>query len=141
MTITIEINCPHCHSANATRNGKKSKGKQNYRRKDCSRQFISDHERARKGTLSWIKNTIKIMLARGSGMRDIGIIPGISMAVVLKTLEPVKYRIKPKRTRYDCLETDEFWTYAGKRRTKYGLFTRIAGKAGKQRHLCGGKGI
>ncbi|MDR1900899.1 MAG: hypothetical protein LBQ88_01260 [Treponema sp.] len=26
MTITIEIHCPHCHSQNITRNGKKSKG-------------------------------------------------------------------------------------------------------------------
>ncbi|MDR2053202.1 MAG: hypothetical protein LBP80_07295 [Treponema sp.] len=29
MTITIDIKCPHCHSPNVTRNGKKSKGKQN----------------------------------------------------------------------------------------------------------------
>ncbi|MDR3174056.1 MAG: IS1 family transposase, partial [Treponema sp.] len=54
MTITIDIKCPHCHSANVTRNGKKSKGKQNYRCKDCGRQFIPDHERTYNGTLSWV---------------------------------------------------------------------------------------
>ncbi|MDR2094343.1 MAG: IS1 family transposase, partial [Treponema sp.] len=31
MKITIELKCPHCHGSNITRNGKKSKGKQNYR--------------------------------------------------------------------------------------------------------------
>ncbi|MDR2793671.1 MAG: hypothetical protein LBB61_08420 [Treponema sp.] len=29
MLITIDIRCPHCHSPDVTRNGKKSKGKQN----------------------------------------------------------------------------------------------------------------
>ncbi|MDR2177353.1 MAG: IS1 family transposase, partial [Treponema sp.] len=38
MQITIEIKCPHCHSPNITRNGKKNKSKQNYRCKNCGRQ-------------------------------------------------------------------------------------------------------
>ncbi|MDR2740665.1 MAG: IS1 family transposase, partial [Treponema sp.] len=65
MLITIKIKCPLCHSPNITRNGKKSKGKQNYLCKDCGRQFISDHERTYRGTFSWVKNMIKIMPVRG----------------------------------------------------------------------------
>ncbi|MDR1956353.1 MAG: IS1 family transposase, partial [Treponema sp.] len=49
MSITIEINCPHCHSQNITRNGKKSKSTQNFIGKDCGRPFINDHERTYKG--------------------------------------------------------------------------------------------
>jgi transposase-like protein len=51
----------------------KNKAKQNYLCKECGRQFISDHERAYKGTLSWVKNMIKIMFGRRSrhtGHRD-----------------------------------------------------------------------
>jgi IS1 family transposase/transposase-like protein len=121
MSITIEIKCPHCHSANVTKNGKKSKGKQNYLCKDCGHQFISDHERTYKGTLSWVKNMIKIMLVRGVGIRDIGIILGISITTVLKVLKSTKYKIKPKQTHYDCLEIDEFWTYVGKKKNKVWL--------------------
>ncbi|MDR2784175.1 MAG: IS1 family transposase, partial [Treponema sp.] len=67
MQITIEIKCPRCHSPNITGNGKKSKGKQNYLRKDCGRQFISDHGRACRGTFSRVKNMMKIMPVRGVG--------------------------------------------------------------------------
>ncbi|MDR2740755.1 MAG: IS1 family transposase, partial [Treponema sp.] len=91
MLITIDIKCPHCHSPNLTRNGKKNKGKhriliRNYFCKDCDRQFVSDHERTYRGTFSWVKNMIKIMLVRGVGIRDIGIILQISITTVLKVL-------------------------------------------------------
>ncbi|MHB9294079.1 hypothetical protein Holit_03205 [Hollandina sp. SP2] len=58
---------------------------------------------------------IKIMLVRGVGIRDIGVILGISITTVLKVLKSTKYRIKPKQTQYDGHEIDEFWTYGGKK--------------------------
>jgi hypothetical protein len=61
---------------------------------------------------------IKIMLVRRGGIRDIGIILKISIGTVLKVLKSTKYRIKPKQSHYDCLETDEFWTYVGKKKNK-----------------------
>jgi transposase-like protein len=121
MQLTIEIKCPNCHSPNITRNGKKNKGKQNYLCKECGRQFISDPERAYKGTLSWVKNMIKIMPVRGVGIRDIGIILQISITTVLKVLKSTKYKIKPKQSCYDCLEIDEFWTHVGKKKNKVWL--------------------
>jgi transposase-like protein len=108
MQTAIEIKYPHCHSLNIARNGKKNKGKQNYRCKDCGPQFISDYERTARGTLSRVKNMIKIMLVRGVGIRDMGIILEISITRVLKVLKSAGYKIKPKQTHYDCLETDEF---------------------------------
>jgi hypothetical protein len=57
----------------------KNKGKQNYL---C------------KGTLSWVKNRIKIMSVRGAGIRDMGIIRQISTTTVLKVLALGKYKIK-----------------------------------------------
>ncbi|MDR1029712.1 MAG: hypothetical protein LBL76_02425 [Treponema sp.] len=70
MTITIDLNCPHCHSPNLSRNGKKSKGNQNYLGKDCGRQFISSHELTYRGCLPEVVNLVNIMLVRGMGIRD-----------------------------------------------------------------------
>jgi hypothetical protein len=62
------------------------------------------------------------MLVRGMDIRDISTVLKISITKVLKVLKSTVYTIKPKKTHYDCLEIDEFWTYVGKKRTKYGLF-------------------
>ena len=34
--------CPDCHSSNIVKKGKIHNGKQNYKCKDCSRQFVED---------------------------------------------------------------------------------------------------
>jgi hypothetical protein len=44
-----------------------------------------------------------------------------SVTKVLNVLESSEYTIKPKKTHYDCLETDEFWTYVGKKKNKVWL--------------------
>jgi hypothetical protein len=56
---------------------------------------------------------IKVMPAGGGGIRDIGIMLRIDSAAVLDALTSTKCKIKPKQPRYDCLETDGFWTYVG----------------------------
>jgi insertion element IS1 protein InsB len=121
MKTTIEVKCPHCHSPNIVRNGKKSNRAQNYLCKACGKQFISDLERAYCGTLSYIVNMIKLMLVRGVGIRDISEILKISIGKVLKTLKSTNYQIKPAKTHYDCLEVDEFWTYVGRKTNKIWL--------------------
>jgi IS1 family transposase/transposase-like protein len=121
MTITIDINCPHCQSPNISRNGRKDKGKQNYLCKDCGRQFISDLEMTCRGCLSGIASLVKIMLVRGIGIRDISAALRISITKVLKVLKSTNYNITPKLSHYDCLEVDEFWTYVGKKKDKVWL--------------------
>jgi hypothetical protein len=64
---------------------------------------------------------VNIMLVRGIGIRDISTILRISITKVLKVHTSGKYTIKPKQTHYDCLETDEFWTYVGKKKNKVWL--------------------
>jgi insertion element IS1 protein InsB len=121
MQITIELKCPHCRNANIVRNGKKSNGTQNYLCKACGKQFMSDHERTYRGTITDIANIIKLMLVRGVGIRDVSEILKISIKKVLKTLTTSEYEIKPARKHYDCLEIDEFWTYVGKKTNKIWL--------------------
>jgi IS1 family transposase len=64
---------------------------------------------------------VKIMLVRGTGIRDISTVLKISITKVLKVLKSTKYQIKPKQSHYDCLEADEFWTYVGKKKNKVWL--------------------
>ena len=56
IQIEIEIKCPKCGSDRIIRNGKKSNGKQLYKCRDCNRQFIADHDKVYKGTISNIVN-------------------------------------------------------------------------------------
>jgi len=121
MKINIELYCPRCHDSNLVRNGKKYNGPQNYRCKNCGKQFISDNQRTYKGTLSSINAMILIMLVRGSGIRDISTILEISVKKVLKVLVKGIYKIQPQKKHYDCLEVDEFWTYVGSKGNKVWL--------------------
>jgi IS1 family transposase/transposase-like protein len=131
MTIKIELNCPHCHSPNIVRNGKKSNGPQNYLCKACGKQFINDSERTYLGTIFDIVNMIKIMLVRGVGIRDISVILKISVTKVLKTLKSSKYEIKPAKRHYGCLEIDEFWTYVGRKSNKIWLIYAYERESGE----------
>jgi IS1 family transposase len=61
------------------------------------------------------------MLVRGIGIRDISTVLKTSVTKVLKVLKSGAYVINPKKPRYDRLETDEFWTCAGKKKNKVWL--------------------
>jgi IS1 family transposase/transposase-like protein len=121
MQLTIEIPCPRCHGTSIVRNGKKRNGTQNYRCTDCGRQFIADAQRTYRGTCSWITALIKRLLVRGGGIRDTAAILKVSVNKVLQTLAASDYEIQPKKTHYDNLEIDEFWTYIGKKKNKMWL--------------------
>jgi hypothetical protein len=61
------------------------------------------------------------MPVRGIGIRDISAVLKISITTVLKVLKSGTYRIQPKKSHYDCLEIDEFWTYVGNKKNKVWL--------------------
>jgi hypothetical protein len=76
----------------------------------------------------------------GTGIRDISAVLEISVQKVLQTLVSATYELTPKRKHYDRLEIDEFWTYVGKKRTKYGLYTPTTGETGRWCLVYGGNG-
>jgi len=100
------------------RNGKKTYKAQNYRCKDCGRQFIADSDRTYKGTIAWFFGAIKRALVRGCGIRDVAVILEVSIGKVLKTLVESHYDIKPKQKHYTRLEVDELWTFVGSKANK-----------------------
>jgi hypothetical protein len=64
---------------------------------------------------------VKIMLVRGTDIRDISAVLQISITKVLNVLKSTKYQINPKQTHYDRLAIDEFRTYVGKKKNKIWL--------------------
>ena len=123
--------CPHCGNENVVLNGKKRNGTQNHLCRNCGRQFLRDEQRTYIGTLPCITALVRIMLARGCGIRDIAVILGISAWKVLKTLASTKYQIRPKLDHYDCLEVDEFWTYVGSKKNRKWLIYAYHRKTGE----------
>lgn len=79
MQVQMVVKCPKCVSDRIVRNDKKANGKQLYKCRDCNRQFIDDHEKTYKDILSTIANQILIILARGSGVRDIVAVLSVSI--------------------------------------------------------------
>ena len=97
MKSQILIKCSKCGSEKVKRNGKKPNGKQLYKCKECNHQFIADHEKTYKGTISTIVNQIRLMMVRGSGVRDIAAVLSVSIYKVLATLVGTSYDISPKK--------------------------------------------
>ncbi|KAA6352004.1 hypothetical protein EZS27_000656 [termite gut metagenome] len=61
------------------------------------------------------------MLVRGIGIRDISEIQEVSIRKVLSVLVNSHYAITPRKSYYERLEVDEFWTYVGNKGKKYWL--------------------
>lgn len=121
MKTQIEIICPDCHSSSLKKNGIKSYGKQNYQCKDCQRQFIGDHALTYNGCHSKVEDLIRLMTVRGCGVRDIAVIASVSIGKVLSTIGSSVYKIAPKKSHYERLEVDEFWTYVYRKKRKVWL--------------------
>jgi hypothetical protein len=51
-------------------------------------------------------------------MRDVSFALEASVYKVLKALKSGNYVIKPKELYYDCLETDDLWTFVGSKSNK-----------------------
>lgn len=67
--LEIQLYCPHCYSYNVVKNGKKVTGQQNFKCKECGKQFL--HEYLYWGAVPANKRLMSRMLVRGSGVSDI----------------------------------------------------------------------
>ena len=99
----------------------KSYGKQNYRCKDCHRQFVHDSQLSYRGCQSHIEDKIRLMLVRGCSIADIVVIEKVSKYKVLSVLVKSAHQIKPKKRYYRRIQVDEFWTYVGYKKNKVWL--------------------
>lgn len=121
MKTQIPISCPSCLSDSIKRNGRKIYGKQNYQCKDCQRQFIDESQLKYKSCQSHIEAKIRLMLVRGCSIADIVVIEKVSKYKILNVLVKSAHQIKPKKRYYRRMQVDEFWTYVGHKKTRFGL--------------------
>ena len=99
----------------------------------CRQQFIGEHALTYKAYHSQLENKIKKMLVRDLSIRDISDIEGISIKKVLTILINFKQKITPKRTSYEELEVDEFWSYVGNKKNKVWLIYAYHLETGERR--------
>ena len=121
MKTQITIRCPSCLSFSIKKNGWKIYGKQNYRCKDCYRQFIHETQLSYHACRSEINDKIRLILVRGCSIADIVVIEKVSKYKVLNVLVNSHHEIKPKQSYYRKLQVDEFWTYVGHKKNKVWL--------------------
>lgn len=103
------------------RNGIKTTGRQNWKCKECSRQFQDEY--VYRGANQSAKNQVIGMRLRGSGVRDTALLSGVSQATVLRCLikESFEAAVKPRHQRYDRVQIDELWMYVAKKGKKVWL--------------------
>ncbi|MCX2740729.1 hypothetical protein OO017_12285 [Pontibacter sp. M82] len=82
--ITIQIDCPYCHSVKVVKNGVKRTGEQNFLCRACGKQFQYANEKA--GCRSRVKQLVLGILVRNSGIRDIEEVTGMHRQTVLRWL-------------------------------------------------------
>jgi insertion element IS1 protein InsB len=104
---------------------------QNYRCKNCGKQFQSEY-------LYWgsdksVKDKILPMLLRGSGIRDCACVLGISSGVVLRHMisKAGEVVIKPKEKHYHKVQIDEQWSYVKKKQKKVWLLYAYCHESGE----------
>jgi hypothetical protein len=95
------------------RNGRKKNGRQNLRCKDCRKQFQEEY--VYHSCVVANKTFVLKMLCRGSGIRDIAVLTGVSASTVLTLLKVAAAGIvlKPKKHQYRQVQIDVQWSYVG----------------------------
>lgn len=113
--------CPYCLCVKVVRNGIKSTGRQNWKCKQCNKQF--QHEYLYLGADKHVKNKVIQMQLRGSGIRDTAFVAGVSPATVLRCIisESVNAFIKPAKRYYSQVQIDELWMYVARKKKKVWL--------------------
>jgi insertion element IS1 protein InsB len=124
-----KVQCPHCSGEdNVVKNGFNKDEKQNYKCKNCYKQFIDRHLLQYKKTKNEYISTTKIIkaLERGCGIRDTSYILGVPTSRILKILEEFKMQVTPKLKIYRSIQIDEVWSFIRKKSNKKWLIYAYA---------------
>ena len=123
------MNCPDCHSENIKKNGHIHNGQQNYQCKDCGRQFIENPKK--KIIFDWRKDLIRKLLLERISLRGICRVTGVPLKWLLLFFSRITGEIpadmgivKPRKSRIN-IETDEMWSFVGKKKNKQRIWLAI----------------
>ena len=121
--------CPACGSGKSKKNGHIHNGKQNYRCKDCGRQFVADY--AFREISHFEKRLINKALLERNSLRGVCRIFEISLTWLLgyitelyvKTPDDLGFKRLARANEQDkvqllIVEADEMWSFVGKKENK-----------------------
>ena len=137
-----KLRCPQCGLSHIKRNGLTHYGKQNYRCKDCDRQFVEDSQRIGEE----LKDLIKVLLLERLSLRGICRVTGVSLTWLLHFITerycalPDDLNVTLSQARKSAIrlvrleaEADEIWSFAVSKKTSNGSGSRLT--SGRNRSL------
>ncbi len=129
------MNCPSCQSENIKKNGHIHNGQQNYRCKECGRQFVGNPKK--KIISDWQKDLIKKLFMERIPLRGICRVMGISLSWLILFFRQVTDEIpddlavvKPEKSKLS-VETDEMWSFVGKKKNRQWIWLAIDRASGQ----------
>ena len=127
--------CPSCNSPHCKKNGHIHNGKQNYRCKDCGRQFVLD--KSQKIISDLTKQLIKNALLERISLRGICRTFSVSLTWLLGYLVEIyaqlpadlNFRLHKTHTRVALyslkVEADEMWSFVGRKSNKQWIWIAL----------------
>jgi IS1 family transposase len=129
------MNCPSCHSSYIKKNGHIHNGKQNFRCKDCGRQFVADKQK--KSIPAHDREIIRRLFAERISLRGICRVMHVSLTWLLSFFTqvtddtPDDLGVTPPPKGKLTLELDEMWSFVGKKEDKQWIWLALD-RAAKQ---------
>jgi insertion element IS1 protein InsB len=128
------LRCPRCGLSHFKRNGYTHYGKQNYRCKDCDRQFVEDSQYIGEE----MKDLIKVLLLERLSLRGICRVTGVSLTWLLDFITEL-YAVLPKDLNVTLsqaqksviqrvqleVEADEIWSFVGSKENKQWVWVAL----------------
>jgi insertion element IS1 protein InsB len=120
--MQIELTCPTCGSHDISKNGMTRRGKQNYKCRDCKRQFVEDPQwkPKDKDTLS----LVDLLLLEKIPLAGIARVTGVSESWLQKyvndyyTTVPEEVDVLPKDKGKLTVQMDELWSFVDQKGNK-----------------------
>ena len=125
----MSISCPSCESKQIVKNGKIHNGKQNYRCRDCGRQFVEN--RQQKIISQSTKNLIDKLLLEKIPLAGITRVTGVSEPWLQNHVNakdkavPKKIRIQGKKKGRLTIQCDEMWSFVGNKSNKQWIWLAL----------------
>jgi IS1 family transposase/DNA-directed RNA polymerase subunit RPC12/RpoP len=127
--MTIEITCPTCGSHDISKNGTTRRGKQNYKCRDCNRQFVEDPQWKPKDKDT--RSLVNLLLLKKIALAGIARATGVSEswlqghANACYEAVPKTADVVPKAKGNLNVQMDELWSFVDNKGNKQWVWLAI----------------
>jgi insertion element IS1 protein InsB len=123
------MKCPRCNSQYIVKNGQTHTGKQNFKCRDCDRQFVTAprHQPVEEETRELIDRLLLEKISLAGIVRATGVSPRWLQYYVNKKLGAVKreVEVKSKKRGKLTIQCDEMWSFVGNKGNKQWIWLAI----------------